>query len=204
MYPQHPLPRRPPAAPCFFHHPPPPSPPFLLPRSQRSVLTVSRHPSGLSSVAPGRLARTAWDSAHFPALIIPGCSAGTSPCHSGLRRPLFHLLLFSLLLCRPLSVPPSIRAIIALPPHDPSRSLHFLFSYTIQISVYDVCLCVNACMHRDSQTVPSGFGKSRGFTRRGEEMFISGALSGSMGFPHCLTAIAISSWKPLKDSPGGV
>lgn len=116
------LPRQPPAAPFFFHHPPPPSPPFLLPRSQRSVLTVRRHPSGLSSVAPGRLARTAWDSAHFPALIIPGCSAGTSPCHSGLRRPLFHLLLFSLLLCRPLSVPPSIRAIIALPPIPPDPS----------------------------------------------------------------------------------
>lgn len=65
---------------------------LLLPRSQRSVLTVSCHPSGLSSVAPGRLARTAWDSAHFPALIIPACSAGTGPSHSGLRRPLSHLL----------------------------------------------------------------------------------------------------------------
>lgn len=64
-----------------------PSPHFLLPCSQRSVLTVRCHPSGLSSVAPGRLARTAWDSAHFPALIIPACSAGTGLCHSGLRRP---------------------------------------------------------------------------------------------------------------------
>ncbi|KAI4803351.1 hypothetical protein KUCAC02_006902, partial [Chaenocephalus aceratus] len=64
-----------------------------LPRSHRSVLTVRCHPSGLSSVAPGRLVRTAWDSAHFPALIIPACSLGTGPCHSGLHRPLFHLLL---------------------------------------------------------------------------------------------------------------
>lgn len=65
------------------------SPPLtsLLPRSQRRVLTVRCHPSGLSSVAPGRLARTAWDSAHFPALIIPACSAGTSPCHSGPSPP---------------------------------------------------------------------------------------------------------------------
>lgn len=61
--------------------------PLSLPRSQRKVLTVRCHPSGLSSVAPGRLARTAWDSAHLPALIIPACSAGTSSCHPGLFRP---------------------------------------------------------------------------------------------------------------------
>lgn len=73
---------RPPA--FTFHSPPLTS---LLPRSQRRVLTVRCHPSGLSSVAPGRLARTAWDSAHFPALIIPACSAGTSPCHSGPSPP---------------------------------------------------------------------------------------------------------------------
>lgn len=56
----------------------PPSPP-PLPRSRRKVLTVRRHPSGLSAAAPGRLARTTWDSAHFPALIIRACSAGTVP-----------------------------------------------------------------------------------------------------------------------------
>lgn len=36
-----------------------------------------------------------------------------------------------------------------------------------------------------------------------EETLIKRGLSGSMGFPDCLTAIAISSRKPLKESPGG-
>lgn len=72
------------------------SPPSLPP-SRRKVLTVRRHPSALSLVAPGQLAWTTWDSAHFPALIIPTCSAGTGPCRSGLRRLClrFPLFLFS-------------------------------------------------------------------------------------------------------------
>lgn len=67
----------------------PPLVSLLFLPSHRSVLTVHCHPSGLSSVAPGRLAKTAWDLAHFPPLIIPGCSS--------LHHPFFHLLLFSLL-----------------------------------------------------------------------------------------------------------
>lgn len=78
----------------------PPLVSLLFLPSHRSVLTVHCHPSGLSSVAPGRLAKTAWDLAHFPPLIIPGCSAGTGPCHSSLHHPFFHLLLFSLLFSR--------------------------------------------------------------------------------------------------------
>lgn len=75
-----------------FHSLPSPPP---LPRPQRKVLTVRRHPSALSVVAQGRLAWTTWDSAHFPALIIPACSAGTGPCRSDLRRLRFPLSLFS-------------------------------------------------------------------------------------------------------------
>lgn len=81
------------------------------PQSHRKVLTVRRHPSDLSPAAPGRLARTTWDWAHFPALIIPVCSAGTGPCRSGLRRLLFHLFphLFSLSTLPERSIPPRSR-----------------------------------------------------------------------------------------------
>lgn len=59
------------------HFASPPLSPLSASLAPRGVLlAVCCHPSGLSLVAPGWLARTAWDSAHFPALIIPACSAG--------------------------------------------------------------------------------------------------------------------------------
>ncbi len=159
--------------PAFPLHGPPLASP-LLSSSQRSVLTVRCHPSGLSSVAPGRLARTAWDSAHFPALIIPACSAGTSPHHSGLFRPLLHLLLFffffyffffffALFSVFLHSFPLQSEQLL----HSPiSRRSHHLFTslspalYRSACMTSAVCLCVNTRMHRESQSVPPGCRKA--------------------------------------------
>ncbi|KAJ8006834.1 hypothetical protein DPEC_G00111340 [Dallia pectoralis] len=59
----------------------PHTPPPFTPGGARS------HPSGLSPVALGTSDRAAWDSAHFPALIIPACSAGTAPRRQGQPPP---------------------------------------------------------------------------------------------------------------------
>lgn len=112
---------------------------------------MRRHPSALSLVAPGRLVWTTWDSAHFPALIIPACSAGTGPCCSGLR----HL---PLRLCFPLfpSSPPFLTH--PLLHHCPSPPLLPDLAFD---SADDVCY-VHMCDHTStvSPSVPAGSGKA--------------------------------------------
>lgn len=122
--------------PCF----PSSSPSPRLPRSQRRVLTACCHPSGLSSVAPGRLAKTAWDSAHFPALIIPACSAGTSPCLSGPSPPPLPPLLHLNSPFAPPPPPPLIQTHYCTPPFVPATSL------TSSDTVLCVTSAVNICV----------------------------------------------------------
>lgn len=109
----------------------------------------------------GTLARTAWDSAHFPALIIPVCSAGTGPCRSGLRRRHFHL---------------------------PSTFLHIsqISSLAAQTSADDVCYA-HMCNHTSvvSPSVAAASGKA-GFY---ENKCVIKEL-GCVGFPDWFSVLA--------------
>lgn len=155
------------------------------------------HPSGLSSVAPGRLARTAWDSAHFPALIIPACSAGTGPLPLGPPLPPPLPLLASPLssgICYPFS-----QSNYCTPPFLPDFSLSYYTQNKSACFMYCICLqcdyCICEYIHKCTESLSlcrPRLQKRRSFTRQ-DETFIKCALSSSLGFPDCLTAIAISS-----------
>lgn len=91
--------------------------------------------------------------------------------------------------------------------HSPISSwLYFSpAQYTSVCMMYasPVCQCVNTRMHWECLFVsPKAAGKPE-FHKKQEETIIKRALSGSMGFPDCLTTITVSSKTLLKDSPGG-
>lgn len=130
---------------CFHFSQPSPHLSWPPPRSQRKVLTVRRHPSDLSSAAPGRLARTTWDSAHFPRSDYPGLLGRNRPLP---LRP------------SPPPLPPLSTLILSV---DTAGALHSsrISSLAAQISADDVC-CAHMCDHTsvESPSVPAGSGKA--------------------------------------------